>query len=94
MRALAACATANQAAAAELATAPAVHMLLAALKGGHAHGGPEGASVQPADETAANAALCLAAVAALPSALPVLHAADAAAPLVGAQARNVSGDRL
>ena len=86
MRALAACATASQAAAAELATAPAVRALLASLKRGHAHQGPQGTVVQAANETAANAALCLAAAAALPSALPVLHAGNAAAPLIGVQA--------
>lgn len=91
VRALAACATASQAAAAELASAPAVRMLLAALQGGHAHQGPEGTLVQAADVTAANAALCLAAAAALPSSLPVLHASDAVAPLIGTHAHYDPG---
>ena len=82
MRALAACACADPAAAAALASAAGIGALLGVLRG---HPGTEpGLAMTVPDEAAGNAALCLAAVALAPGALEVLHAADAATPLVGA----------
>ncbi|KAK9827632.1 hypothetical protein WJX81_001342 [Elliptochloris bilobata] len=85
VRALAACATADPASAAALATAVGIGALLGALEGGGpAAKGTAGVPALAAEEAAANAALCLAGMSALPSALAALHAADAAAALVEA----------
>lgn len=79
VRALAACVCADPAAAAALASAVGIGALLRLLRG------QPGSVLPTPDEAAGNAALCLAAVALAPGALEALHAADAAAPLVGAQ---------
>ena len=80
VRALAACASADPASAAALASGRGIGLLLEALRGGPAPGRPLDTA-----ETAGNASLCLAAVALAPGALAALRAADAAMPLVGAQ---------
>jgi hypothetical protein len=90
VRALAACAAADAAAAAALGSGASIALLLEALRGGAGAGagsvsGPGRRPARAADETAGNAALCLAAAARAPGALATLHAADAVAPLVGAR---------
>lgn len=99
MRALAACAAADAAAAAALGSAASIALLLEALRGGAGSGAGSaaGLSQRPtcaADETAGNAALCLAAAARAPDALAALHAADAAAPLVGARPSRIASRAL
>lgn len=82
MRAFAACACADPAAAAALASAAGIGALLGVLRWQPGVG--LGSVLTTPDEAAGNAALCLAAVALAPGALEALHAADAATPLVGA----------